>query len=142
MVQYTWSQFFQQSIAFAKSLVHIGIPERSVITIQGFNSPEHFMAIMGTVCCNCIFSDQYSTNSPAACLKQIKHSGSTMLVCDSWQTLKEKYLVNQGELVALGVKTAVIFGEFGSDFRGEGRRTHQKMQDTERADRIKVYNWS
>ena len=57
MVQYNWSQFFQQSLAFSKSLVFCGIKERSCITIQGFNSPEHFMAIMGTICANCIFSD-------------------------------------------------------------------------------------
>ena len=63
MVQYTWSAFFQQSLAFSKSMVAAGIPERAVVTIQGFNSPEHFMSIMGTVCANCIFSDQYMTNS-------------------------------------------------------------------------------
>lgn len=87
------------------------------------------MAIMGIICSNCIFSDQYQTNSPDACLKQIEHSSSTMLVCDSWQTLKEKYLVNQQKLLSLGVKYAVIFGEFGNDFSGEGRRLHQQAQN-------------
>jgi len=57
MVQYTWSNFFQQSISFAKSCVALNIPERSCITIQGFNSPEHFISIMGTMMSNSIFSD-------------------------------------------------------------------------------------
>ena len=54
------------------------------------------------------------------------HSGSSMIICDSWKTLKEKFLVNEKELIELGVKTAVIFGEFGNEFRGEGRSMHQK----------------
>ena len=49
-----------------------------------------------------------------------------MIICDSWKTLKEKFLVNEKELIELGVKTAVIFGEFGNEFRGEGRSMHQK----------------
>ena len=57
MVKYTWSDFFLQSIAFSKALVACNIPARSCITIQGFNTPEHFIAIMGTICADCIFSD-------------------------------------------------------------------------------------
>ena len=33
MVQYTWSSFFRESLAFAKSLVALGIPERACLTI-------------------------------------------------------------------------------------------------------------
>ena len=57
MLRYTWSNFFQQSVAFAKSLIAIGIPERTCVTILGINTPEHFMAVMGIVSANCIFSD-------------------------------------------------------------------------------------
>ena len=96
------------------------------------------MAIMGTICANSIFSDQYVTNSPQACLQQIEHSGSTFIVCDSWQTLKDKYLVNEKKLVQLGVKIAVIFGEFGPEFLGDGRKTQQDKK----GDKIKVYNWT
>ena len=42
------------------------------------------MAVMGIVSANCIFSDQYVTNSADACLSQIKHSGSKVLVADTW----------------------------------------------------------
>lgn len=69
LVQYTWSNFFLQSLAFSKALVASGVPQRSIVTIQGLNSPEHFMAVMGTICANCIFSDQHMTSSPQACLQ-------------------------------------------------------------------------
>lgn len=49
-----------------------------------------------------------------------------MIVCDSWKTLKDKYLVNQDEYLRIGIRVAVIFGEFGDSFLGEGRVTHQK----------------
>ena len=125
MLQYTWSNFFQQTIAFAKSLIALGIPARSCITIQGINTPEHFIAVMGVISANCIFSDQYVTNSPAACLTQIKHSESKFIIADSWQTLKEKYLPYEDELLKLGVKYAVVYSEFGTTFRGDGRATQQ-----------------
>jgi hypothetical protein len=47
-----------------------------------------------------------------------------MILCDSWKTLKEKFLVNEQDLIKMGVNTAVIFGEFGYEFRGEGRSLH------------------
>lgn len=124
LVQYTWSNFFLQSLAFSKALVASGVPQRSIVTIQGLNSPEHFMAVMGTICANCIFSDQHMTSSPQACLQQMKHSGSKIIVCESWQTLKEKYLVNEAALVQLGVQVAIIYGEYGAIFRGDGRQKH------------------
>jgi hypothetical protein len=47
-----------------------------------------------------------------------------MIVCDSWLTLKEKYLVNEDKYLNLGIKYAVVFGEFGEEFSGDGRRMH------------------
>jgi hypothetical protein len=32
--------------------------------------------------------------------------------------------VNQEKLIDLGVKYAVIFGEFGDEFKGDGRSMH------------------
>lgn len=65
-----------------------------------------------------------------------------MIVCESWQTLKEKYLVNEAELLKLGVETAIIYGEYGSIFRGDGRQRHQSMQAKKDCGKIKVYNWT
>lgn len=75
-----------QSLAFAKAIVALDIPERSCVTISGHNTPEHFMAILGTVNANCIFSDLYLTNSADACLAQINHSDAKLIVCDTLKT--------------------------------------------------------
>ena len=61
---------------------------------------------------------------------------------ESWQTLKEKYMVNESELIQLGVQIAIIYGEYGSIFRGDGRQKHQSMQSKENCGKIKVYNWT
>jgi long-subunit acyl-CoA synthetase (AMP-forming) len=47
-------------------------------------------------------------------------------------------LVNEKKLIELGVKIAVIFGEFGPEFLGDGR----KMQTDKKGEKIKVYNWT
>ena len=57
------------SMSFAKALAYLNISERSIVTIQGVNSPEHLASVMGTVLGNCIFTDIYLTNSPELCLK-------------------------------------------------------------------------
>jgi long-subunit acyl-CoA synthetase (AMP-forming) len=52
---------------FAKTLHHLGIKERTTISIMGYNSPEHFIAIMGSFLANCIITEIYITNGPDAC---------------------------------------------------------------------------
>lgn len=47
-------------------------------------------------------------------------------------------MVNEKKLIELGVKIAVIFGEFGPEFLGDGR----KMQTDKKGEKIKVYNWT
>jgi hypothetical protein len=47
-------------------------------------------------------------------------------------------LVNEQQLIALGVKIAVVFGEFGPEFIGDGRKMHNKRK----GEKIKVYNWT
>lgn len=49
---------------FAKTLVELGLPERARVCFIGHNSPEHFMALMGTILANCIFTEVYLTNGP------------------------------------------------------------------------------
>jgi len=35
-----------------------------------------------------------------------------MIVCDTWEIFKEKFLVNEDKLIQLGVKKVVLCGEF------------------------------
>ena len=56
---------------FAKALVYLDVPERSCVTLQGMNSPEHLASIMGTVLANGIFTDVYVTQNPEVCVRQV-----------------------------------------------------------------------
>lgn len=80
------------SMHFAKALVVLGVAERSCITIQGMNSPEHLASIMGSLLANCIFTDIYMTNSADLCLKQVKETKSKVIVCDTYKRLKTSFL--------------------------------------------------
>jgi hypothetical protein len=66
---------------------------------------------MGTILANCVFSDIYPTNSPEVCLYQVKHSKAQIVCCDTYQRLKTKFLPNAKQLIELGVKAFIIFGE-------------------------------
>ena len=69
----------------AKTLHILGVPERSRVCILGYNSPEHFMSIMGTILSNCIFTEVYLTNGPEACAQQVLHSDAQIIICDTFK---------------------------------------------------------
>lgn len=64
---YTWLEFYERSVQFAKALHILNVPERARVCFMGYNSPEHFMALMGTLLSNCVFTEVYITNGPEAC---------------------------------------------------------------------------
>jgi long-subunit acyl-CoA synthetase (AMP-forming) len=109
--KYTWQNYQELSMHFARALVALGVGERSVVLIQGANTPEHMVCIMGTILANCVFSDIYPTNMPDVCLYQVKHSQAKVICCDTYARLKTKFLVNQEQLVAAGVKACILFDE-------------------------------
>lgn len=80
---YLWQHFFEGAMGFAKTLHALGVKEGSRICFMGHNSPEHFMALAGTILANCIFTEVYPTNGPAACAAQVTHSNAVVIVCDS-----------------------------------------------------------
>jgi len=98
-------------MSFAKMMHALDVPERSTVLISGYNSPEHLAAIMGTVLSNCIFSDIYVTQSPELCMSFVRRLKVQVIVCDTYKRLKEKFLHSRKELVDLGIKAAVLFGE-------------------------------
>ena len=100
------------SMHFAKALVYLGVAERSCITIQGMNSPEHLTSIMGSVLANCIFSDIYMTNSPEICLRQVRETKTKIIVCDTYKRLKASFLdKNEQALADAGVVACFLFAE-------------------------------
>lgn len=67
---WTWKQFYDDSVSFAKSLNQIGVDPRKAINICGFNSAEWAIAFFGGVIHNNVVSGVYTTNGAEACLYQ------------------------------------------------------------------------
>ena len=122
------------SFAFAKALHVLGIPERSCVLVQGLNSPEHIVSIMGTVLSNCIFADIYMTNNPQVCLYQATQTKAKILVCDTYKRLKLSFLdKHEKQLAESGVVACFIFGE---GLTAECANTNYS------SNYLKIFNWS
>ena len=46
---WTWSQYWQDAMAFAKSCHHLNTSVRSAVAVMGFNSPEWAITFMGSI---------------------------------------------------------------------------------------------
>jgi long-chain-fatty-acid--CoA ligase ACSBG len=88
-VTWTYYQGYKDSIAFAKSLHHLGITERKAVNICGFNSPEWCIAYHGSIFYNCVVSGVYNTNQPEACHYQAVHSECEVVCVDTIANLKK-----------------------------------------------------
>ena len=80
---WTWREFYQQSVSFAKSLEKIGIDYRKVVNIMGFNSPEWAISFFGSILHSNPVSGVYTTNGPDACKYQAEHSEAQVIVVDT-----------------------------------------------------------
>jgi long-chain-fatty-acid--CoA ligase ACSBG len=68
ILTWTWLEYWNDCLTFAKALGKIGVPERSAVAIMGFNAPEWVQACVGAIMYNCLATGIYITNSPEACL--------------------------------------------------------------------------
>ena len=73
-VKWTWTEYYENVIKFAKSAHYLGIEDRKGINIMGWNSPEWVFAFYGGMFNNNIVTGVYATNSPPACLYQAQNS--------------------------------------------------------------------
>ena len=80
---WTWNEYYNDILSFAKGLAHLGIDERKAINIMGFNAPEWAIAFYGSVFHNNVVSGVYITNGPAACQYQAHHSEAQVIVVDT-----------------------------------------------------------
>jgi long-subunit acyl-CoA synthetase (AMP-forming) len=71
---WTWKQFYDDSVSFAKSLNFIGVNQRKAINICGFNSTEWAISFFGGIMHNNVVSGVYTTNGPEASLYQAQNS--------------------------------------------------------------------
>lgn len=58
----TYCEYYGEAMKFSKSLVALGVPEFSGVSIIGFNAPEWVIGFSGTVFARCIPVGVYATN--------------------------------------------------------------------------------
>ena len=75
----------------AKAFISLGLDERSVVAIIGFNSPEWFMADLASVFANGIAAGIYPTSSPEACKVIMKDCKAQIVVVEDQKQL-DKFL--------------------------------------------------
>ena len=80
---WTWKDYNNQAVAFAKSLHKLNVDQRKVVNIMGFNSPEWAISCMGSILHNNCVSGVYTTNGPDACQYQAEHSNAQVIVVDT-----------------------------------------------------------
>lgn len=80
---YTFTDYYQNASAFAKSAIKIGLKPKDGVGIIGFNSPEYHMALHGTWLANGVTVGIYTTNNEEACKYVLEHSESVICVCQS-----------------------------------------------------------
>ena len=104
---WTWKEYYDIVIQFAKALLSLGFERHDCINIIGFNSPEWFFANFGAIAAGGIASGIYTTNSPDACFYVSDHSKAKVVVVEGKKQL-DKYLEIAKDLKEL--KALVVYG--------------------------------
>ena len=66
-VHWTYTEYYNESMNFARAMVAIGIPKRRATNIIGFNSPEWVIAFVGATFADCVPVGVYTTSGVDAC---------------------------------------------------------------------------
>ena len=99
---YTWGEYYDLIVDFAKSLIHLDFQPHRAINIIGFNSPEWLIANTGAIAAGGVAVGIYTTNNTEACKYISEHSEAEVIVVENAKQL-EKFLKISDELPNLKV---------------------------------------
>jgi long-chain-fatty-acid--CoA ligase ACSBG len=105
-ISWTWTQFYQESINFAKGLIAMNIPSFKTVNILGSNAPEWLFSFIGGIYACIIPVGIYITNNTETCMYIADHSECGCLVVDSIAQYR-KYDVSK----LPDLKVVVFYGE-------------------------------
>jgi long-chain-fatty-acid--CoA ligase ACSBG len=105
-VSWTWTQYYQESINFAKGLIAMNIPSFKTVNILGSNAPEWLFSFIGGIYACVIPVGIYITNNTETCMYIAEHSECGCLVVDSISQYR-KYDVSK----LPDLKVVVFYGE-------------------------------
>lgn len=86
---WSWADYYNQTVQFARALIHLKLQLKQAVSILGFNSPEWFIANMGAIAAGGLAAGIYTTNGPDACAYIIDHSKSVVVVVENEAQLKK-----------------------------------------------------
>jgi len=113
---WTYQQYYDDCVRFAKSLICLGFAPHRSINILGFNSPAWHISNYGAIFASGISAGIYTTNLPSACQYISSHSEAEVIVLENEEQFK-KYQQIVDQLPDL--KAIVIYtGEKPTDSLG------------------------
>jgi len=77
---WTYTDYYNDAMNFARAMVALGIPKRQCINIIGFNSPEWVIAFVGATFADCVPVGIYTTSGLDSCKYLAQHSASELVV--------------------------------------------------------------
>ena len=104
-VSWTWQQFYNESINFAKAVISMKIPPFKTVNILASNCPEWLISFMGGIYACVVPVGVYITNNSETCTYIAEHSECGILVVDSVAQYK-KY---ENDLAKLPDLKVVVF---------------------------------
>ena len=105
---WTWNQYWNDALRFAKACHQLNCAPRSAVAIMGYNSPEWAIGFIGGIMNNQVNTGIYITNQADACLYQADHAESEIILVETAEHLK-RFTVNLDKYDR--VKAFVVWGE-------------------------------
>lgn len=96
----TWKQYHAEARRAACGFMSFGVQQHDCVNIIGFNSPEWFIAEMGTILAGGKAAGVYTTNEPPVCQYVAEHSEAKVVVLEDQKQL-DKYLTFRDKLPML-----------------------------------------
>lgn len=86
---WTYQQYYDECQLFAKGIIALGHSHHDAVSIFGFNSPEWFMAEVGSICAGGKAAGIYPTDTPDQIHFKVQHSGATVVALEDGAKLEK-----------------------------------------------------
>jgi len=96
-IEWTYDQYYHDCCRFGKSLLKLGMNRFDTTVIMGFNSPEWFIADIGTILAGGVASGIYTTNGVEATHYIAEHSKAKFAFVDTAEQV-DKFLACRSKL--------------------------------------------
>ena len=85
--EWTWNEYYDDTMAAARSFIELGVEAFGAVSIIGFNTPQWHMSCLGAMAAGAKAAGIYATNEPDACKYIVDHSESSVVVVENAQQM-------------------------------------------------------